>query len=246
MLLRRITEHVKAQNWTAVGIDFVIVVVGVFIGIQVANWNDDRAVRQDQRAMLEQLYADLAPRMEGWLEANNRVAIEDDANERVVLDALMSGTLNEEDKARFDAGLLSLVQWYGVDVSLLQRRMETTELFSEFQGTAYEDILIDLHRNWTRTDHLTTEFEKRGHNARDIIYSRVFMEPGPFDPPERGEITPVYVFEELVQDKEFRHAVAQLYEYNNRVRTQGYQAVLGVADTVSRLEAALYPNGNVP
>lgn len=43
MLLRRITEHVKAQNWTAVTLDFVIVVVGVFIGIQVANWNDARA-----------------------------------------------------------------------------------------------------------------------------------------------------------------------------------------------------------
>lgn len=42
MLLRRITEHVKAQNWTAVTLDFVIVVVGVFIGIQVANWNASR------------------------------------------------------------------------------------------------------------------------------------------------------------------------------------------------------------
>jgi len=51
---------------------------------------------------------------------------------------------------------------------------------------------------------------------------------------------------QLVQDKEFVHAVAQLYHYNNRARAQGYQAVLGVADTVSRLEAALYPNGNIP
>ena len=42
MLLRRITKHVKDQNWFAVGIDFAIVVIGVFIGIQVANWNDAR------------------------------------------------------------------------------------------------------------------------------------------------------------------------------------------------------------
>jgi len=40
MILRRITEHVKDQNWFAVGIDFFIVVVGVFIGIQVSNWNE--------------------------------------------------------------------------------------------------------------------------------------------------------------------------------------------------------------
>jgi hypothetical protein len=30
MLLSRVVEHVKAQNWTAIVIDFVIVVIGVF------------------------------------------------------------------------------------------------------------------------------------------------------------------------------------------------------------------------
>ena len=57
MLLRRITEHVKAQNWFAVGLDFLIVVVGVFIGIQVANWNAaraDRALEQEYIALLAQ------------------------------------------------------------------------------------------------------------------------------------------------------------------------------------------------
>lgn len=43
MLLRRVMEHVTEQNWTAIGIDFVIVVLGVFIGLQVSNWNDARA-----------------------------------------------------------------------------------------------------------------------------------------------------------------------------------------------------------
>ena len=61
LLLRSITKHVKDQNWFAVALDFVIVVIGVFIGIQVANWNEARLVRQEQRAFLEQLYADLAP-----------------------------------------------------------------------------------------------------------------------------------------------------------------------------------------
>lgn len=43
MLLRRITKHVKDQNWFAVSIDFAIVVVGVFVGLQVSNWNADMA-----------------------------------------------------------------------------------------------------------------------------------------------------------------------------------------------------------
>ena len=42
MILRRIAEHLKAQNWTAVGLDLAIVIVGVFIGTQVSNWNLSR------------------------------------------------------------------------------------------------------------------------------------------------------------------------------------------------------------
>ena len=37
MVIRRIREHVAAQNWFAVGIDVVIVVVGVVVGTQVNN-----------------------------------------------------------------------------------------------------------------------------------------------------------------------------------------------------------------
>lgn len=59
MLLRRMIEHVKAQNWTAVGLDFIIVVVGVFIGIQVANWNSARAERALGEDYLRRLTADL-------------------------------------------------------------------------------------------------------------------------------------------------------------------------------------------
>ncbi len=58
MILRRITEHVKAQNWFAVALDFVIVVVGVFIGIQVANWNDARRERATETSYLQSLQSD--------------------------------------------------------------------------------------------------------------------------------------------------------------------------------------------
>lgn len=46
MILRRLTEHLRKQEWTAVAIDFVIVVLGVVIGLQVNNWNEERL---DQR-----------------------------------------------------------------------------------------------------------------------------------------------------------------------------------------------------
>jgi hypothetical protein len=42
MLRRRAIEDVGDQNWTAIGIDFAIVVIGVFVGLQVTSWNEDR------------------------------------------------------------------------------------------------------------------------------------------------------------------------------------------------------------
>jgi hypothetical protein len=59
MLLRRVIEHVRRQEWTAIWIDLAIVVVGVFIGIQVANWNDARADRAAYEAALERLGAEI-------------------------------------------------------------------------------------------------------------------------------------------------------------------------------------------
>jgi hypothetical protein len=59
MILRRIIAHFRKQEWTAIAIDFVIVVFGVFIGIQVANWNDERADRDRARAYLERIHEDL-------------------------------------------------------------------------------------------------------------------------------------------------------------------------------------------
>ncbi len=55
MLLRHVTKHVKDQNWFAVALDFAIVVVGVFIGIQVSNWNDAQQSEIRENAVLAQL-----------------------------------------------------------------------------------------------------------------------------------------------------------------------------------------------
>jgi hypothetical protein len=59
MLLRRVTQHVRNQNWFAVFIDFLIVVVGVFIGIQVANWNAERKDRKLENQYLSRLHIEI-------------------------------------------------------------------------------------------------------------------------------------------------------------------------------------------
>ena len=64
MILRRAAEHLKQQHWTAFAIELVIVVLGVFIGMQASNWNQDRATNQQSAVFTERLKADL--RDEDW------------------------------------------------------------------------------------------------------------------------------------------------------------------------------------
>src|SRR5687768_13536542 len=64
MLLRRVIDHLRRQEWSAIAIDFVIVVVGVFIGTQVSNWNEARLEKAATERLLVQLVPELAFQIE--------------------------------------------------------------------------------------------------------------------------------------------------------------------------------------
>jgi hypothetical protein len=60
MILRRVIEHFKKQEWTAIFLDFVIVVVGVFVGVQVNGWVGDEVDRRREKTYLIALKNDFA------------------------------------------------------------------------------------------------------------------------------------------------------------------------------------------
>ena len=68
MILRRVIEHFRRQEWTAIAIDFVIVVAGVFVGIQVSNWNANRIDRIKAHSYLERIRADLDADLAGYAD----------------------------------------------------------------------------------------------------------------------------------------------------------------------------------
>jgi hypothetical protein len=84
MLLRRVAEHAKAQNWFAVTLDFLIVVGGVFIGIEMANWNQARQDRQEERRYYGQLVVDLRADLETMERAEVRADRHDEAAQLVI------------------------------------------------------------------------------------------------------------------------------------------------------------------
>ena len=58
MLLRRVMENLQEQNWLAVILDFLIVVLGVVAAFQLQTWGESRATQQRATQSLHQLYAE--------------------------------------------------------------------------------------------------------------------------------------------------------------------------------------------
>ncbi|MFT5769546.1 MAG: hypothetical protein ACI9H8_001517 [Lysobacterales bacterium] len=59
MIMRRLGEAIAAQNWFVVIIEIMVVVVGIFIGLQVDDWNESRKDRIDEQVYLQRLHEDV-------------------------------------------------------------------------------------------------------------------------------------------------------------------------------------------
>ena len=59
MIARRFAQSLKYQSWTTILIEFVLLVCGVFLGIQAANWNEQRAEDVKAQAYLARIRGNL-------------------------------------------------------------------------------------------------------------------------------------------------------------------------------------------
>lgn len=64
MIIRRAIASFRRRDWASVAIEILVVVVGVFIGLQASNWNQDRGTERRAEAFSERLQSDL--REEAW------------------------------------------------------------------------------------------------------------------------------------------------------------------------------------
>ena len=58
MLLRRFSAHVRKENWFAVFLDLIVVVVGLFIGLQIDTWWEGQKEARLEGAYLLEIQED--------------------------------------------------------------------------------------------------------------------------------------------------------------------------------------------
>jgi hypothetical protein len=107
MLLRSITKHVKDQNWFAIFIDLFIVILGVFLGIQVANWNDERKADAQEKGFLIRLHEDFVANAAG-IERDNQFHQQQLDDQAIVIDALSQCEVKPQLELQFQRGINEL------------------------------------------------------------------------------------------------------------------------------------------
>lgn len=92
MILRKFQQHVENQNWVAVGLDVIVVVVGIFLGMQLNDWNEGRKEQSEGYYYLDLLRQQL-----------NREILRREAD--------ITGTSNRIDRIKHAASLLYADSW---------------------------------------------------------------------------------------------------------------------------------------
>lgn len=100
MILARLTRAFRKQDWFTVVVETLIVVFGVFIGLQVNNWNAERQTRIGEIRYLERLREDVAASIE---QNEWRLSFMDrqDQYQALALERLRSCVVPPEDRDTF-------------------------------------------------------------------------------------------------------------------------------------------------
>lgn len=112
-ILGRLSKAVREQNWFAVALELVIVVLGVVIGFQVTAWGNERAARAQEQVLLRGLHGDFVANRAKY----DQIAADHALRIRRLRDlhALTGPDASEPGAALFDSLLYSAIDWRNFD-----------------------------------------------------------------------------------------------------------------------------------
>lgn len=107
MILKRITQSVRRQDWVMVAIEFVLVVVGVLLGFQINNWGSMRTQFSARQEATERLLSE-AEEDVTYLRDTVRDQKRRSADLNFALERIEAGKLPTRETEHFGSGLLGL------------------------------------------------------------------------------------------------------------------------------------------
>lgn len=207
MILRRIANAFRRQDWFTVVVEIMIVLLGVFLGLQANNWNEARADRALEQEYLVRLYDDMNGSLKDYA-ANDGWDTTRIESQGLVLSALRAGVLKEQDHETFVRGLVFVGSH-----NPIRRRWGTVE---ELKSTGNIAVIRDMvlraliaatDGDYLRADRVVSESIQQILLLREPILKR-------FDPISYGFQTTDPV-EALAADQDFINLFAHV-QMNSR------------------------------
>ena len=215
MLLRRITEHVREQNWFAVVLDFLIVVVGIYVGLQVDNWNEDRKSRIEEQDYLLRLAEDIDGSMaQGQFVRDFIVRSADRAG--IVLNSLDDCSVDPESRVDFANGLYHLGKMFPPYLQMgTIDELRSTGKLAILQSTELRDQMNATIREFDTSNMIYNDAETRTREHVLYVDTKVVYR---IEAPQLGnaEITWDMLevdIDDVCQDDRFYAAVAMVRNY---------------------------------
>ena len=142
MILRRLATSIRKQDWFAVVIETLIVVLGVFLGLQVNNWNEARHSASREAEVLnalqmefEQNIVTLRRSLAGLNERN--------ASEYEAALLLEKDVISPEDQAVIFSGVREIM--YFSPLTVRDNTFESLRQSGEISVISDDEILIKLN-----------------------------------------------------------------------------------------------------
>jgi hypothetical protein len=213
MLVRRFVQHVREQNWFLVCVEIIVVVAGIFIALQVDDWNQQRK----DMALERQYLARLQNELERLLEAEeSRLRWNDSrlAHGELIQEVIDNQHLPEDERRNFEYGLYLLgvvnrarLSWGTVE------ELRATGNIQLIRDWSLRQQLTDVENEFKWNDRYISEFAEIALSYRQELYKhyRVISQP------ERDTGLEIE-YEESVfwSDPTLANMIARLIEYQER------------------------------
>ena len=146
MILRRVIAHFRKQEWTAIAIDFLIVVAGILLAFQITEWNEARREHARERDYLQRIAMELDHSI---VEIEDSIRISKGREElgRFLMDATENPDLVREDPGRFIAAVIQA--GYTFSPSIRAHTFEEIKSAGDLAIFRDKALLLDISEFYT-------------------------------------------------------------------------------------------------
>lgn len=135
MFFRKLRLHLKRQDWLAITIDLLIVIIGVLLAMQASDWNQDRKDRNFEKQMVERIIATISEQIE-TLEQQHESSSKTMESAQNCMQKLYEQTLTEDEITNFENACF----WLIARTSGYSDLLHNSVYFEFTQGQALDHI----------------------------------------------------------------------------------------------------------